>query len=49
VILWLDLWINAIWWSEPLQLIIITIIVILVMLRINWHKINIAKHEEFIN
>jgi Na+-driven multidrug efflux pump len=49
VIFWLDLWIKAIWISEPIQMIIIMILVIIIMLKIDWQKINIAKHEELIN
>jgi Na+-driven multidrug efflux pump len=49
VILGLDLWIKAIWISEPIQMIVITIIVFFVIGKINWHNTNIAKHEELIN
>jgi Na+-driven multidrug efflux pump len=45
----LNLWEKAIWWGNVLQMFIIVILVILVMLKINWYKINITKHEEYIN
>jgi Na+-driven multidrug efflux pump len=44
----LNLWIDAIWWGEPLQMIIVTIIMIFIILKVNWTHINLAKHPEII-
>jgi Na+-driven multidrug efflux pump len=45
----LDLWIQAIWWANPLQIVIIAIIMFFVIKKVNWKNINLAKNEDLIN
>lgn len=48
IIFWLDLWIQWIWWSEPIAIIVVTLWMWYWITRINWDKINIVKNPDII-
>lgn len=40
------LWMNWIWWSEPITSIIICVVMIFVMMRVDWSKSNLTKENK---
>ncbi len=40
------LWMNGIWWSEPITSIIICIVMFFVMIKVDWSKSNLTHDEE---
>lgn len=40
------LWINGVWWSEPITSIIICIIMFFVMIKVDWSKSNLTKEHK---
>jgi Na+-driven multidrug efflux pump len=42
------LWLKWIWWSEPIAIVVITILVLIVIAKVDWNHINITKEPEII-
>jgi Na+-driven multidrug efflux pump len=42
------LWLKWIWWSEPIAIIVITILVLIAMTKVDWKHINLVKEPEII-
>jgi putative MATE family efflux protein len=44
----LALWVKWIWWSEPISIVIMTVIILMVINKLKWKHTNIVKEPEII-